>query len=297
MMLGYIFLFSSMLAFGILGIFHKVADHPECRPKVIAVILLFWGGLLTTLYTLLLEAKGLQFPPRVVAIGAMGGVCSSLALFAFQAGLRFGKISTSWLVTNLCVSIPVLLSIFYFREPITRGKIVGLALVLTAIFLLWWDKQVELRRSGAETSDTHTTVKSKWLPLMLLAFVLGGMAASSQKILVEAGGKDYAWQFYVILYWSGFLLMAAITLIGKTRPNRREFLTALVMGCVSVIGNVCIVLALSKIDGSIAYPIGNGGSLFLVVLAGLVFFREKLTPAGIAGITLGITAILILALS
>src|SRR5688572_20022513 len=94
---GYIFLFSSMLAFGILGIFHKVADHPECRPKVIAVILLFWGGLLTTLYTLLLEAKGLEFPTSVVVIGAMGGVCSSLALFAFQAGLRFGKISTSWL--------------------------------------------------------------------------------------------------------------------------------------------------------------------------------------------------------
>src|SRR4051812_8775274 len=108
MTFGYLLLLTSLIAFGMLGIFHKVADHPGCRPKMIAVILLFWGGVLTTVYTFLFNAKGLQFPREVILIGSLGGVIAAAALFVFQTGLKFGKISTSWLIINLSMSVPIL---------------------------------------------------------------------------------------------------------------------------------------------------------------------------------------------
>jgi drug/metabolite transporter (DMT)-like permease len=359
MTIGYLFLLGSLVAFGALGIFHKVADHPDCRPRIITALLLGWGAVLTAIYTALFDARGLHMPGNVLAIGATAGVFASIALFAFQACLRYGKISTSWLVGNLCVAVPVAMSIIVYRERITPGKAVGMLLVLVAILLLWWDKKTDLERAAAanaqadgdeaareatetipvlgqidaraamtEESGGGTAVatapaaappaavtkksldahpasvshpsarKSLWLPLIMVAFFANGLSASSQKVLVEAGGADYVWQFYVVLYAAGFALFALVSLVRTGRPNRREFATASVMAVASVAGNISIVKALDgHVPGSVAYPVGNGGSLFLVVLAGVLLFKEHINPAGIAGIAVGIGAILVLVMS
>jgi len=296
MTLGYVLLLLGLLAFGGLGILHKVADHPRCRPKMIALILLFWGGVLTTLYAAAFSAKGFAFPGRVVLIGCCGGTLAALALFAFQSGLRYGKISTSWLLINLATSIPILLSMALFGERLNSGKAAGLSLVLAAILMMWWDKRLDLRETESQ-SGTPGQATSRWLPLMLLAFLAQGLAASSQKILVESKAGDYVWQFYSVLYWSGFVVMTLLSVLREAWPNRREFATAFVMAVCSVAGNVSITTAMNSVKGVVAYPVSNGGSLTLVVLAGVLFFREKIHPIGVAGICCGIAAILILVLS
>src|SRR5262245_26070932 len=55
MLIGYVFLTATILAFGTLGIFHKVADHPNCRPKMTALLLHFWGGVLSSIYILVAD--------------------------------------------------------------------------------------------------------------------------------------------------------------------------------------------------------------------------------------------------
>jgi len=293
MIFGHLLLFGGLVGFGGLGIFHKVADHPGCRPKIIALMLLFWGGLLTTIYTAAANAKGLAFPVPVVWIGCCGGTMAGLALFAFQTGLKYGKISTSWLIVNLAASVPVLLSILWFGERVGWGKIAGILLVFGAVVMMWWDKRIDLRKADAN----HPAQTSKWLPLMMLAFLAQGLATSTQKILVEAKQGDYVWQFYVVLYWSGFIAMALLSVLREAWPNRREVALGFLMALCSVAGNVSLTMALKTVRGAVAFPVVNGGSLSLVVLAGVLFFREKLHPIGIAGITCGITAILILVLT
>ena len=344
---GYLFLFGSLIGFSLLGILHKVADHPACRPRIVTMLLLLWAAALTTAYTLVFEPSGLRMPAPVLAIGAAAGAAASLALFAFQASLRFGKISTSWLIINLCVSVPVVLSIVIYRERVTAGKALGMLLVLVAIVLLWWDKKMDLERAGkearrepppappappapepqalepqteldiegaggigtlaavaatprvvADASAQPARSRSKWLPLILLAFLANGLAASSQKVLVELGGGDYAWQFYTVLYAAGFALFTVVSLMNTGRPNLRELATASVMAIASVAGNISIVKALDNhVPGSVAYPVGNGGSLFLVVLAGVLLFKEHVNRVGIAGIAVGIAAVLVLVMS
>lgn len=294
---GYLLLILSLISFGLLGIFHKVADHPECRPKIIAVILLFWGGVLTTIYTVFRAPHGLQFPPEVLLIGSLGGTIAASALFVFQTGLKFGKISTSWLIINLSMSVPISLSIFFFGEKLSLAKGLGVLLVFAAVVLMWWDKKMDLEKTGADLANTAAVSKSKWLVLMVLSFFGNGLAASSQKLLQESGAGDFVWQFYIVLYWSGFMMLALLSLMREAWPNRRELAVGFVMALCSVAGNVSITMALGKVKGAIAYPVGNGGSLTLVVLAGVLFFREKIHRVGMAGIVCGISAILVLLLN
>jgi drug/metabolite transporter (DMT)-like permease len=320
---GYFFLIGSLVGFSLLGILHKVADHPSCRPRMITMLLLIWAAALTAVYTLAFDARGLRMPASVLGIGSAAGAAASLALFAFQASLRHGKISTSWLVLNLCIAVPILISIIAYGEALSAGKAVGVAMVFIAIVLMWWDKRIDQSRATSETIDAEDTgalavatssgnapkagpraatsspaSKAKWLTLIMLAFVANGLAASSQKVLVELGDADYAWQFYVVLYAAGAIVVAIANAFSAGRPNRREIVISSAMAVASVAGNICIVRALAmNVPGTIAYPVANGGSLFLVVLAGFLGFRERVNPVGLAGIVLGIIATLVLVLN
>lgn len=303
---GYLFLLGALLGFSLLGILHKVADDPVCRPRMVTMLLLLWGAALTAAYASAFDPRGLRMPPTVLGVGAVAGTAAAVALFAFQASLRFGKISTSWLVVNLCVAVPVLVSVVVYGEQVTAGKAAGVALVFATIVLLWWDKRIDLARAGRDGETAAAFApgvpavagRSKWLPLIMVAFLANGLSASSQKVLVELGAGDWAWQFYLVLYAVGAALVAACNAVAVGRPNRREMLVSAVMALASVAGNVCIVKALDRaVPGTIAYPVANGGSLVLVVLAGVLAFRERLNAPGFAGILLGIAATVILVLA
>jgi drug/metabolite transporter (DMT)-like permease len=302
MLIGYVFLTATILAFGTLGIFHKVADHPNCRPKMTALLLHFWGGVLSSIYILMADSHGFAFPPAVLVIGTCTGLVASLTLFVFQTGLKYGKISTSWLIVNLTTAVPVLISIVVFNEKLSPSKSFGVVLVFAAIIMLWLDKRADLKGeipgAGADFQNVSAPIttnadKAKWFPLMMITFLGQGLASSSQKVLVEAHVAEYVWQFLLVFYWVGFLVILALSVMREKWPNRREILTALVMAACSVVGNFSMTTALKTVKGSIAYPASNG-SLLVVVLGGVLIFREKIHPIGLAGIACGICAILIL---
>jgi multidrug transporter EmrE-like cation transporter len=70
------------------------------------------------------------------------------------------------------------------------------------------------------------------------------------------------------------------------------------MGGCSFAGQSFTALALAKgLPGHIAFPLTTGGSLFVVALAGLILFRERIGPYGLCGIVLGIAALVMLSIA
>jgi drug/metabolite transporter (DMT)-like permease len=267
-----------------------------------ALLLHFWGGVFSAVYISVADPHGFHFPRAVVVIGSATGLIASLTLFIFQTGLKFGKISTSWLIINLTTAVPILISIVVFHEKLSASKGLGVLLVFAAIVMLWLDKRADLKSEipagGEDLQNVSLPQKikndtSKWFPLMMLTFLGQGLASSSQKVLVEAHVAEYVWQFLLTFYWVGFLVILCLSVMREKWPNRREIFTALVMAGCSVVGNFSMTTALRTVKGSIAYPASNG-SLLMVVLGGVLIFREKIHPVGLAGIACGICAILIL---
>jgi len=192
------------------------------------------------------------------------------------------------------MSLPILVSLVFYDEKLNWVKITGIGLVLCAIIMLWRDKKIDLEASGADATN-QSGHHTKWLLLMMLAFVLNGLSASTSKVLVGCGVGDYTWQFYVTLYGVGFLVTGVASMCLRDLPNGREIGTGAIMGVCSITGNVLLTLALSHgVEGAVAFPSANGGSLTLVVLAGVLFFKERIHPIGRLGIACGIGAILLL---
>jgi drug/metabolite transporter (DMT)-like permease len=144
---GHIFMFLGLLSFGLLGVFHKLADVKEASPKAITAVL-YLASLVFVLITLIATQKGTPFTGdgRILAIGLPFGLFAGIAILAFQAGIRHGDITTSWLVINLSSAIPTVASILIYKEAVTPTKAVALILIPIAILLLWKERRESDRR-------------------------------------------------------------------------------------------------------------------------------------------------------
>jgi drug/metabolite transporter (DMT)-like permease len=149
--MGYVFMFLGLTSFSLLGISAKIADRKRCRPSALYTLLFVWAAAFACLAWLGAGPVGMGIPLKVVWLAIPFGFAGALAGIAFQTGIRYGKISTSWLIINLSAAIPTLGSIFLYREPVRPVKVVALGLIAASILLLWKDKLEDERR----TTDQH----------------------------------------------------------------------------------------------------------------------------------------------
>ena len=134
-----------------------------------------------------------------------------------------------------------------------------------------------------------------WFHLMLVAFFANGVGPFGLKVLSER--RLAAFQPQYLLYWYLGGLIFAVPAFARAgiRITRREVALGACMGLCSLSGQSFTGLSLSHgLPGYIVFPLTTGGSLFLVAVAGILVFKEKVGPFGIAGITLGILSLAML---
>jgi len=142
--MGYFLVFWSLFSYGLLGVCHKLAERRHCRPQPLGAMLMLAGCIGMNVFVIL--GKGYAVPARVLLLALVCGTISLSALWAFQEGLKHGKIATSWLIINLSSVIPTIGSIVIYHEPISLKKIGILGLIVVAIVLVWLDRLEDLRR-------------------------------------------------------------------------------------------------------------------------------------------------------
>ncbi len=138
-----------------------------------------------------------------------------------------------------------------------------------------------------------------WLRLMLIAFVANGLGPFGLKIMASRGlSETYHYQYLLWWYAGGLALGIAAFAATRSRFLAREIAFGFAVGIGSFGGQLFSSLALEEgVPGHIVFPATTGGNLFLVAAAGLLLFREKLGPYGIAGILTGIASLVLLSLN
>jgi drug/metabolite transporter (DMT)-like permease len=72
-------------------------------------------------------------------------------------GVRFGKISTSWLVISLSAAVPAIGSVVLYHEPVKEKKVAVLVLAIVSVLLLWKDKQDdEVKRAATAIAQGNS---------------------------------------------------------------------------------------------------------------------------------------------
>src|SRR5687768_3535106 len=143
--MGHLFLLVAVISLGCLGILHKVADHRKCRPQAINLVLFLVASVTLTAFTSfrLGPAAWARVPLPAWAVAAACGLCASLAILTYPHGVRYGRISTCWLIITLSAIVPTFLSIAVYKETVEPRRAASLALAALALLLLWVDRRRE----------------------------------------------------------------------------------------------------------------------------------------------------------
>src|SRR5712692_8523949 len=138
-----------------------------------------------------------------------------------------------------------------------------------------------------------------WFRLMMVAFILNGLCSFGLKILAAMGlATQYTSVYLVFWYLGGGLLMLVLLARDRRMPARSDMLVGAGLGIFSTCGQTSMGLALaSGLPGNVVFPVALAGGLFVVVLAAVLIFKERIGPAGVAGISLGILSIALLSLN
>lgn len=140
-----------------IGVLHKVADHKQCRPEAINLFIFLGAAIAMNAVSMGRSGIGrlLHIPTVAWVTAVVCGFLASIATLAFQHGVKYGKISTSWLIINLSMVLPTILSIFVYHEFITLRRTIGLMLAVATLILLWRERVQEEARGAATPAVTQ----------------------------------------------------------------------------------------------------------------------------------------------
>ena len=134
---------------------------------------------------------------------------------------------------------------------------------------------------------------------MGVILLTNGMSAYGLEVIAAWGLPDTAkFQYLAVWYGAGLAVIGVPLLIQRARIAVREVGWSSVMAALSLIGQLAMAVALKlNVPGHIVFPIAIGGSTFVVILGGRLFFNERMNGLTAGGVTCGLAAVVLLSMS
>ena len=230
------------------------------------------------------EQSLLQTSPATLCMGVVSGLFYVAALVLMQSSVHRSGAGLSSAFARLGLLVSLLVSILWFGERPGPVQLLGVLLVLAALVLI---------RGGDEGGRAK---KGFWL--LLLTLLCSGGADAMSKVFEQLGDPSQSTHFFFWLFLTALLLTAGLALAERLRRGKRLLLRELAAGVAVGVPNYfsswLLLLALQRLPAFLAYPVYSTGTILLVLGAGALLFRERLTRRQGVGIGLILAALVLL---
>jgi drug/metabolite transporter (DMT)-like permease len=292
---GLMFCFLGAISFGLLGCASKFAERRNCQASALVVCLSGWAMLVMLVRTASLPSP-FSLPMKAVVVAVVCGICAAVAYYSFQYSIGFGKVSVAWLMMNISSAIPAVVSVFVYGEKLTLLKVLALGLVLVSLYFIFRGRRAEAQSEASSLPDQK---QSRWFLLMLVILLTNGMSAYGLKVIAAWGLPETAkFQYLTVWYAAGLAIIGVPVLFQGVRIAARELGWSSILAALSLGGQLAMAVSLKlNIPGHIVFPIAIGGSVFIVILGGRLFFNERMSALTASGVSCGLAAVLLLSFS
>lgn len=221
-------------------------------------------------------------------IAVLIGILFLLMFYLIGYSTQKSGVAVTTIAGKMSLVIPVIFSIIYYKEKLGFLKLSGLVLATTGVIL-----------ASFKPITRHKNAFLIFLPLLI--FIGSGFTDSVVKFTQESYITDnLALLFSSFVFLSALILGIFTSFVIKHDTfksfTKHEIIAGATLGLANFGSLYFFILALdkSKIDSSIIFGLNNISIVLLSVLFGRTIFNEKLTTLNYAGISIAITAIVIL---
>ncbi len=222
-------------------------------------------------------------------LGVAFGVATALAGILCMMALLTGPMSYTTLIIYSSMIIPAFSGRLFWNESVSGGQYAGMALMLLTFAL----------SAGKNKEDSKMGLK--WFLLSMGSFVCSGSIGEMQKIHQSSEHESEMGMFLVAAFTVATIFSFICYLFCVKIKDQKKIMSLspkkpliyMVAGCgiaVALINQGNLYLS-GAMDSAIFYPVINGGSILLTVIAGILLFKERLTAKQWAGMAVGLAAI------
>lgn len=203
--------------------------------------------------------------------------------YAFLKALKYGTMGFTTFIQGVSLVIPIIFGAIVWNEKIKLHQYVWLVILVASLWLA-----LNIKKEKFNT---------KWLLFSVGAMTGMGVISILQSVHQMSSHRNELIAFLRI----AFLFTVIINLLGWAIRTKKEpscfkiksgavpmaAFSGIFMGTVHII-NLFLAGAMQKI---IFFPTVNGGLIFVTLISGLVFFKERLTIIQWIGIIIGTIAL------
>ena len=190
---------------------------------------------------------------------------------------------------KLGLIVPIMVGIFFYKEPYTWVTLTGIVLALIAVVLS------SIQQGSQKISHIGLMV----LPLVVFVgsgFCDVGVQVAYNSYLKPSDNALFSISLFLIAFVIGLVVYLVLLLMKKTRFTWQSLIAGIILGIPNYLSIYFIILALGKsgYSSSVIMPVANISVVALSSLVGLFIFKERLSKINTAGIVLAIIAIILL---
>jgi uncharacterized membrane protein len=218
--------------------------------------------------------------------GSLAGLFTFVGFYYFIRSLSTGSVSTNSTIFRLNFIITVILAIALLDEPLTIAKIFGLALALTATWLL----------VGTGTAKPSASASGRHTSLMKVGIATASFGTAT---FFHALGLRHGVTPETLIVAQAAVFMPVATLVTyRTHRNLRLpkgiFRYSLPTSIALVCATLFLLHGLTLGPASVLVPIAQMGFI-VAALLGILVLREGVTTRKIIGLTSALVALAVLA--
>lgn len=215
-----------------------------------------------------------------IFLGVINGVLYLGAFLLLQWNIRISGVVLPSTFMKIGVIVPIILSITVFGDKPDRLQIAGIVISVGAILLIQLEKGDVKAKNGVG---------------LVLVMLCGGFANAMSKVFECYGNAELNNHFLLYTFICAMILCALVCVIKKQRLNLADIIFGMLIGVPNYLSSRFLLLALSNgLSPLIVYPCSSVGSIVLITLAGVVFFRERLSKKQIVALALILIALVLL---
>lgn len=214
-----------------------------------------------------------------VGLGAVTGALYLAGFLLLQWNVGQNGVVLSSTFMKLGLLAPIVFSILFFGEMPTLFQGAGFALAVAAVLLI---------NGGGKTA----AVKSRGALILLL--LTCGTGDFMSKVYEALGPREFNEQFLFYTFVFAFLMCLMLVIRKKEKPGLKEIIWGAALGLPNYFSARFILGALGEMPAVIVYPTFSVATMVVLTLAGVMFFKEKLSRREWIGIALILMALVFL---
>jgi len=249
---------SSALVSIIMRCSEKYIDNNISMLSINYLMCLILAGIYIDFHQIYIPVIGMN---KAIVLGIINGILYLSGFILLQRNINKNGVILSSLFMKLGILIPMIVSIFVFKELPSTVQLIGFIIAIISIVFM-----------NIKKEDTNVGFKFG----LLLLLIVNGTTDTMSKIFDEVGNTMLSEQFLFYTFLFALILCVFFTFIKKQSLHKNELFFGLLIGIPNYFSARFLLQALQSIPAVIVYPTYSVSTIVVVTVVGILLFKETL---------------------